>query len=71
MIEVSNDNKNWIEIDNQQNCSHLDGPGYTHTLSISKKIIHVFQYIRMRQLETFAGWKYLAIDSFEIYDSLI
>ena len=71
VIEVSNDNKNWIEIDKQQNCTHLNGPRYVHTFSISKKQYDGFQYIRIRQLETCSGSKHLAMETLEIYGTLL
>lgn len=71
VIECSNDNIKWIEIDSEENCSHLKGKGFIHTFSLSKKICERFKYIRLRM--TNANWEQnntLRINSFEVYGSL-
>ena len=71
VIECSNDNIKWIEIDSEENCSHLKGKSFIHTFSLSKKICERFKYIRLRM--TNANWEQnntLRINSFEVYGSL-
>lgn len=72
VIEASNDNKTWTTIDQQQNCSYLNGPRYVHTFSINQKQKSEFQYIRMHNTDKdWSNYYYLAIETFEIYGSLI
>lgn len=72
VIEASNDNKNWEIIDQQQNCSSLNGRYLSDTFKIENESHKEFRFIRMRQTGlTWGGSNYLTIDSFELYGSLV
>lgn len=72
VIECSCDNNSWEIVDEQTNCSFLNGNGIVHTFKMSSPKTKEFQYIRMRN--TGPNWqndKDLDIESFEIYGRLI
>ena len=72
VIEGSNDNLSWDEIDEEINCAHLNGRNVSHTFEMNKQNSKEYKYIRMRL--TGPNWyycNYLIIDSFEIYGRLI
>ena len=49
VIEVSNDNQNWEEIDRHQNDSALKGRYITATFKIKKRNNNFYLYVRLRQ----------------------
>lgn len=72
VIEGSNDNTNWIILDEQKNCPYLNGCNVTHLFSVTNSRNDSFRYLRMRL--TASNWNNchcLRIDSFEIYGNLI
>lgn len=72
VIEGSNDNKQWEIVDEENNCSYLNGENLVHTFHINKNNNKEFQYIRMRSTgPNWAGENYLAFSLFEIYGKLI
>lgn len=56
-IEGSADGSNWIQIDQQNNCSLLNGKHFVHTFSVSKinENVQSFKFIRIRA--TGPSWK--------------
>lgn len=50
MIEVSNDQKKWIEIDKRQNDSKLNGPSFKSVFKINKQQNDFYRYVRIRQI---------------------
>ena len=74
VIEGSNDNISWETIDEEKNCSYLNGVSLVHTFPMNHPKSTEFKYIRMRS--TGPNWcgnsyHYLIFDSFEIYGRLI
>lgn len=72
VIECSNDNKDWEIVDDQKNCSILNGQFVCHTFSISKEKQNVYKFIRLRLTDK--NWRldyFLYISSFEIFGYLI
>lgn len=72
VIECSNDNNLWEIVDEQKNCSILNGKSITATFKMNHSIEKEFQYIRMRL--TGPNWNnddYLQINALEIYGQLI
>lgn len=76
IVEGSNDNKNWIKIDENQNCSHLKGSEKVHLFTISKHEEQMFKYIRIQQ--TGPNWysgnnqdHHLCMSAIEFYGILI
>ena len=70
VIEGSNDDKNWNEIDVRKEDSSLNGNRIVHTFKINHSS-QKFSSIRMRLINV--NWKHtknLAIESFEIYGTL-
>ena len=49
VIEVSNDNVDWTEIDNHVNDSTLDGPDIVFTFLVKKKDNNFYRFVRLRQ----------------------
>lgn len=49
IIEVSNDGKNWIEIDRHVNDGSLNGPSIVGTFKIRKSLDDFYQYVRLLQ----------------------
>ena len=71
-IEVSNDNSSWEIIDEQNDCSYLNGSLLTHTFHIQKQQNKKIRYIRMRSTgPCWNGQHYLNVGRFEIYGILI
>ena len=70
IIEVCNDKRSWETIDEQKDCSYLNGYNYSHTFEISKPNLNAIRYIRIRQTQTW-GFNHLGICAFEIYGILI
>lgn len=73
VIEGSINSNDWITLDEQINCSYMNGPNYVHTFHISKS--NKIKFIRIR--ETDHNWASsnsnynLVISAFEIYGTLI
>lgn len=72
LLEGSNDLNNWGVLDEQKDCSFLNGPNYIHTFHIDKP--KEVKYIRIK--ETGPNWNInqnynLVISAFEIYGTLI
>lgn len=69
VIEGSDDNSKWEIVDEQKNCSLLNGSNLVHTFDILKKEEEKeFRYLRIRL--TNPNWQnnhYLAFDSIEFY----
>lgn len=70
VIEACDNNISWEIIDEQKDCSFLNGRNYFHTFKIINPNPNAFRYIRIRQTQTW-GSNYLGICAFEIYGSLI
>ena len=71
-IEVSNDNSSLEIIDEQNDCSYLNGSLLTHTFHIQKQQNKKIRYIRMRSTgPCWNGQHYLNVGRFEIYGILI
>ena len=72
VIECSNDNSSWETVDEENNCSYLNGANIVHTFKMNHPSSKEFRYIRIRQTgTTWSGNNHLVIDSFEIYGKLI
>ena len=76
VIEGSINSNDWIILDEQKDCSFMNGPSYVHTFHISKS--NKIKFIRIREtdknwwLNSISNSNYnLAISAFEIYGSLI
>lgn len=72
VIEGSIDNTSWEILDEQKNCSFLNGPFLVHTFKIQNLSLKEFKFIRMRI--TGPNWyndHRLSIKSFELYGRLI
>lgn len=75
IIEVSNDNLNWITIDEQKDCQTLNGSEKIAAFNIKKQISDKFRYIKLRQtgLNWYQGYtptNNLVICSIEFYGYL-
>lgn len=70
IIEASNDNNSWEQIDSQNNCSNLNGSNRSCSFKISKQNSKEYKYIRIRQTQSW-GSNHLGIGSFEIFGTLI
>ena len=72
VIEGSNDGKNWEKIDEQINCSYLNGRYCSHTFQIENLKQEEFNFIRMKLTDK--NWRndnYLCISAFELFGTLI
>lgn len=72
VVEGSNDNSKWEQIDSQKDCSYLNGQNLTHLFAIPKSSQKEFRFIRLRQ--TGKNWyndDYLTLNAFELYGKLI
>lgn len=68
VIEVSNDLETWIKIDEENDCSYLNGRSVSHTFKMKIETLFAFRYLRMRLTgPNWLGKNSLAIDSFEVY----
>lgn len=68
VIEGSNDNNNWVALDQQSNCLYLNGPSYVHTFDISNPKNDEYRFLRMRS--TGCDWKnllYLCFNCIEFH----
>lgn len=70
-IEASNDNSSWETIDEQRDCSCLNGSFRVHTFNIEKEKMKEIQYIRIRQIQNWDSSNYLRLNAFEVYGTLI
>ena len=72
VIEGSNDSNNWEIIDEQNNCSYLNGRFNVHTFYINNKERKEFRYIRLKQTgKNWHGDDHLIFNSFEIFGDLV
>lgn len=72
VIEGSTDNLSWQILDDQKNCSYLNGKNLSHTFKIKNEESNEFRFIRMKSTgNDWGNANYLAIESFEIYGTLI
>ncbi|KAK8840628.1 hypothetical protein M9Y10_030402 [Tritrichomonas musculus] len=72
ILEGSKDNDSWKTLDEQNDCSHLNGNRFFHTFNINQNNTEEYKYLRIKQ--TGPNWNndnYLIIDSFELYGTLI
>ena len=71
VIECSNDKSSWEIVDEERDCSFLNGKNVIHTFKMNHENSKEFQYIRIRL--TGPNWlnnNQLSIGSFEIYGRL-
>lgn len=78
VIEGSDDGKDWIKIDEQNNSNFLNGPFYVHTFTIkreneNKKVKNQeFKYLRIRQTApNWSGNYFLELCSVEFYGKIL
>lgn len=72
VIEISNDNENWEVIDEENNCSYVNGKLRMHTFHIQKPPNKESRYIRIKSTsQCWNGEYYFNIGKFEIYGTLI
>lgn len=72
VIEGSNDNFGWEKLDEQSNCSILNGRSITHLFSIDNSSSKQFRFIRMKLTDkAWCGSHHLEFNSFELYGKLI
>ena len=75
VIEGSNDNSNWMNLDIQVNCSYLNEQNHVHTFSIRNRDRSEFRFIKMRLTDK--SWcscsdnSRLVFSSIEFYGKLI
>lgn len=71
VIEASNDEKSWEIIDEQENCSLLNGSLLSFTFTIENPENKEYQFLRMRQIDSCWDGSYnFSIDSIEFYGTL-
>lgn len=72
VIEGSNNKSDWISLDTQNECNHLNGRNLSHIFSIENQKQKEFRYIRMKLTgKCWSNCHFLEICSFEIYGKLI
>lgn len=72
VFEVSKDDKNWEIVDEQKNCSYINGNRIIHTFNIQKQPNDEYQFIRIRQTDkNRCGNNILTIETLEIFGTLI
>lgn len=72
VIEGSNDNYTWEQIDSQTNCNETNGKGVVRTFIIQKELKNEFRYLRMK--ETGPNWcnhNFLEFSAIEFHGTLI
>lgn len=73
VLEGSKNLTTWTILDEEANCTELNGPGLNKTFGMSKQPWKFFRYIRLRLNGT--DWSnksyYLGIDAFELYGGMI
>lgn len=68
VIEGSKDSCNWQMLDEQRNCSYLNGQKRNHVFSLYNSSNSEFKQIRMRQTDANCSGNYiLSIGKFELY----
>lgn len=71
VIEGSEDNEKWDKIDEEIDCSFLNGKSLVHSFEMNNQINKKFKFIRMRSTgPDWRGKNVLAFESFEIYGKL-
>lgn len=70
VIEVSNDNNKWDVIDEQTDCSYLNGSYNVHTFKINNQNRCNVKYIRIRQIQNCNNTYHLGIGSLEFYGTI-
>ena len=72
VIEISDDNERWEIIDEEHDCSFLNGSFAYHTFPISTNKQHEFKFIRMRLTDkNWSSGYCLYISTFEVFGTLI
>lgn len=75
VLEGSNDNKEWLKIDEQNNCSFLNGDLISHLFDIQNHEIEsniAFKYLRIRQTSVnWAGNRSLDFCSIEFFGKIV
>lgn len=72
VIEGSNDNSNWLVVDEEIDCPFLNGKSFVHTFNINNEQNKPFKYLRIRQTgPNWANYNFLKFDSIEFYGTLI
>ena len=70
VIEGSNDQNQWIEIDRKENNFDFNGSNYQHYFPITKSE-NVFQYIRIRNIgKTHNDQYWLVLTNIEFYGEI-
>lgn len=71
VIEASNDKNEWLIIDQEEDCSFLNGKCLVYTFSIDNEQDLPFRFIRIRQTgPNWANYNFLKFDSIEFYGTL-
>lgn len=71
VIEGSIDGNYWDLLDEQKNCSFLNGPNFIHLFPISQFKGKSFKYIRIRQTGvTWSNRNYLLMNTIELFGKL-
>lgn len=72
ILEGSRDHNSWTILDEENDCSYLNGANFIHTFGIQNESNKSFKYLRIRQ--TGAAWNnthYFRINCIEFYGQLI
>lgn len=48
VIEASNDGNDWIIVDEQNDCPHLNGPNFVHSFKMNHQNDQAFRFVRMK-----------------------
>lgn len=74
VLEVSNDQKKWTEVDRHQNDSKLNGPSFKAVFVIEKKLPDFYRFIRLRQIGqswySCSNHNYIGITFIEFFGNL-
>ena len=71
-VEISSDKENWEVIDEENDCSYMNGRFLTHTFHIEKPPSKESRYIRIKSTgPCWNGEYYFNIGKIEIYGTLI
>ena len=72
VIEGSMNKSEWEKIDEEINCSYLNGESLVHTFPIKNENNHSFKYLRIRNIDkNWGNYNYLEINSIEFYGTLV
>ena len=72
VLEGSNDNITFEVLDEEKECSYLNGNSLAHTFKIQNQTSKEFRYIRLHATgKDWVGTNYFPFSSFEIYGQLI